>query len=868
MTDPIERLNAALDGRYRIERELGEGGMATVYLAEDLRHERHVALKVLKPELSAVVGADRFLAEIKTTANLQHPHILPLFDSGEADGFLFYVMPSVEGESLRDRLVREGQLPVEEAVRLASAVANALQAAHDKGVIHRDIKPANILLSGGEPLVADFGIALAVGVAGGGRLTATGLSVGTPNYMSPEQAMGGPHVGPASDTFSLGCVLYEMLVGGPPFEAKTPQAVLGKIVSAEWESISGQRSTVPRHVEAVVAKCLERVPADRFASTRDMAEALADSSFRHGEVAGGRPSGVSPGWRVAALVLAGVAAVSAWMAGGRAETPAPVVQYVESFPAGEELSDVVGTTIALSPDGNRLVYAGPGNQLWVRERSRLSGEPIPGTEGGIKPFFSPDGQSIAFISEGLEIKVASFTGEPPRTLVPGDVFNVGAAWGNDGYVYFTTQAHLGILRIPADGTAGAEPITSLDGSRREVYHGWPDPLPDGGVVFSISRAGGNPADIAVFDAEAGETRILVQGWVAKYAHSGDLVFVLSDGTLAAAPFDADRKVLVGASTLVESGVGAGFDRGVPFDLSDNGRLMYLSGAATISRQVVWVDREGVAQPIDPDWFGGVYPRVSPDGNRLAFSDGGQIWIKDLVTGDLAQLTFEAEGNTWPAWTRDGRHVMYGSGDRDLFRRRADGSVGAELVLDHDRDVAQGIQSPEADWYVFRFGTVQGERDLYAMSTGSGAIRELVAADANERAPDLSPNGRWLVYVSDESGRDEVYVRPFPDTEDRVWKVSQAGGIDPVWANNGRELFYLDRTNQLVSVSVTTDPDFLLGPQVDLFSMSPYGRDPNHTHYDVSPDDQRFVMVRTQRSGGGQLVVVENFFEELRRLAPR
>ncbi len=266
MSDPVARLNAALEGRYVIERELGEGGMATVYLADDLKHQRKVALKVLKPELAAVVGAERFLAEIKTTANLQHPHILPLFDSGEADSFLFYVMPYVEGETLRDRIDREKQLPVDEAVALASKVAGALQHAHEHGVIHRDIKPGNILLQDGEPVVSDFGIALAVGAAGSNRLTETGLSMGTPYYMSPEQATGDQAVGASTDTYALGCVLYEMLVGEPPFTGPNAQAVLGQIITSEAVSATEKRASIPSNVDAAIRKALEKLPADRFGS--------------------------------------------------------------------------------------------------------------------------------------------------------------------------------------------------------------------------------------------------------------------------------------------------------------------------------------------------------------------------------------------------------------------------------------------------------------------------------------------------------------------------------------------------------------------------------------------------------------------------
>ncbi len=355
MTDPVTRLNAALSGRYTIERELGEGGMATVYLADDLKHERKVALKVLKPELAAVVGADRFLAEIKTTANLQHPNILPLFDSGEADTFLFYVMPYVEGETLKDRLDREHQLPVDDAVRIASDVAEALQAAHDQGVIHRDIKPANILLSKGRPLVSDFGIALALGAAGAGRLTETGLSLGTPHYMSPEQATGDLSVGAATDVYALGCVLYEMLVGEPPYTGSTPQAILGKIIMGELTSAKNQRESVPANVDAAIRKSLEKVPADRFRGAQDFARALVDPTFRQDEVAATIAAASPTRWRS----IAGAAVVVAVLATGAAatmalrlpdsEAPRPVRVTVASIAEGGVRP--VGHRIIISPGG-------------------------------------------------------------------------------------------------------------------------------------------------------------------------------------------------------------------------------------------------------------------------------------------------------------------------------------------------------------------------------------------------------------------------------------------------------------------------------------------------------------------------------------
>ena len=370
MSDPVARLNTALEGRYAIEHELGEGGMATVYLADDLKHERKVALKVLKPELAAVVGAERFLAEIKTTANLTHPHILPLHDSGEADGFLFYVMPHIEGESLRERIDREKQLGVDDALAITQKVANALDYAHGHGVVHRDIKPGNILLSEqGEPLVADFGIALAVAQAGGGRITETGLSLGTPHYMSPEQATGDRDVDPRSDVYALGCVLYEMLAGQPPFSATTAQAVLVKILTVDAPSITSERRTVPPHVGHALARALEKLPADRFTSAVEFGTALADPSFTY-EARARTSTATAPSetklpaptaqpWhrdgRVVAALLVAVttSALAAWGWLSRPPIPGPGV------PTRSEVTGLnirgTGWRLAISPDGRWIV---------------------------------------------------------------------------------------------------------------------------------------------------------------------------------------------------------------------------------------------------------------------------------------------------------------------------------------------------------------------------------------------------------------------------------------------------------------------------------------------------------------------------------
>ena len=466
MSDPVARLNAALEGRYAIERELVEGGMATVYLADDLKHERKVALKVLKPELAAVVGAERFLAEIKTTANLTHPHILPLFDSGEADGFLFYVMPHIEGESLRERIDREKQLGVDDAVAITQKVAGALDYAHEHGVVHRDIKPGNILLSEqGEPLVADFGIALAVAQAGAGRITETGLSLGTPHYMSPEQATGDRDVDPRSDVYALGCVLFEMLAGQPPFSATTAQAVLVKILTADAPSITSERRTVPTHVGHALAQALEKLLADRFTSAAEFGAALGDESFTY--QARARTSVGTPTLDVTAATVAepspqpwlrdlrsvvslGAAAVFALVAGwaflrspDRVEVP--FRSGLTDFEVRASLNS--SNRLAISRDGSHIAVASSVDgvsKIFVRRSDQREFQEIDGTDGARYPDFSPDGEWLAFEQAGA-IQRVQLSGGPILPVTEGG----HPHWGLDGTLVF--RGSNGIYQVSPSG---------------------------------------------------------------------------------------------------------------------------------------------------------------------------------------------------------------------------------------------------------------------------------------------------------------------------------------------------------------------------------------------------------------------------------
>ncbi len=890
MADIAIPLKAALREHYLLERELGRGGMATVYLAHDVKHGRLVALKVLHPELAAVIGAERFLAEIKLTANLQHPHILPLFDSGEADSFLYYVMPYVEGESLRDRLRREKQLPIEEAVRLVGEVASALDYAHRHDVVHRDIKPENILLHEGRALVADFGIALAASKASGTRMTETGMSLGTPHYMSPEQAMGEREITARSDVYALGAVLYEMLTGDPPFTGSTAQAIVARVLTETPRPLVPQRHTIPPHVEAAALTALEKLPADRFASAATFTEALLNPVF---DLRASRRRVPSTGvglqrwqsWTFAAAATMGALAGFA-LGGGWWPPPKQVDRYnIPLPPAVQVLQPAdIGMRIAISPDGRSWVYVGPDEQLWLREHDQLRATLVAGTEGATNPFFSPDGRHVGFFtfdpSAPPALKLVSLGGGPPVTLLDSGVSRGGGAWGSDGYVYFAAER--GLRRIKATGGV-PEPVVTFDSARGEVGHAWPDVLPNHkGLLFRLERAGHGPPqyDVVVANLETREQRVLARGVLARYAASGHLVYVTADGKLLAAPFDQNRLALTGPPTPLLGGLAIRGYGVVDLALSATGTLVYTS-PATASADVVWVTRDGTARSVDLGLKGDFDIRslaLSPDGKQLALDlvqgtgSDEDIWLKQLDGGPLSRLTHGGHQNERPEWTADGLAVLFLSnptGRLALYAKRADGSDSAHLLALSAHDLGEGLQSRDGRWLLARtFINVPGAGDIIAFRPGvDSGPSPLVATKFTEASPAVSPDGRWLAYSSNESGRHEVYVSPFPKVGDARWQISASGGTEPRWAHSEHELFYRSGSGDMVAAEVRTSGSFSVSSRRPLFSAAPYAALGVHQTYDVGPDDKRFIMIRTNGSRNGdqrdELIVVKNWFEELK-----
>jgi serine/threonine-protein kinase len=884
MSDVIARLNAALEGRYEIDREIGEGGMATVYLARDVKHNRNVAVKVLKPELAAVVGADRFLAEIETTANLQHPHILPLFDSGEADSFLFYVMPYIDGETLADRLEREKQLPVEEAIGIASAVANALHTAHEAGVVHRDIKPGNILMSQGEPLVSDFGIALAVGAAGGNRLTETGLSVGTPYYMSPEQATGDQQIGPASDTYALACVLYEMLVGEPPYTGNTAQAVLGKILMGELVSATAVRASIPANVDGAIRKALEKLPADRFTGAQAFAKALGDTGFRHGVAAsvedGAADSADATKWRRIAIA-AGIVAVAGLAAAAREWTrPAPPAQPVVR--ASVDLGDLsllpFGHGVTISPDGSMLavvVREDGTNALYIRGTNEAEFRRVPGTEDAITPAFSTDGEWLVFASDGDgTLSRVSISGGAPRLIVNDDVEAFEPDWSEDGTVFFagTVDGVDGIYSVP---DTGGDPALVLETSE----HGTPRAIPGGRFLLLFS---GQDRSADLLDTETDSVRTLIPDAIAaSWIETGHVVYADASGGLWAVAFDRDRGETTGTPTPVLDGVSVPFGFYARYAVSTNGTFVYGSGAPTGGRgggdqQLVIVDLEGNAevQPLEPRLFGGL--RWAPDGSTVAyasaesFEDDLHIFTYNVDLGTTPrQLTFTGT-NRNQVWSPDGSRVAFtsnreGTDGFDLFVKTVNDDSPPELVATLPE------RERPSDWVpdsvlVFEVGG-GGTVDLWMMEIGdSASARPYYEAEWYVGRGMASPDGTLLAYESQETDVYEIYVRSFPEPRQPII-VSNGGGQTPRWAPDGNTLYYwkTGSVDTLYAARLQREPTFAVTSLEPLFAG-----DYSTASADLSPDGTRWAIPKAVGAADAttgvepeKFFIVTNWFTELR-----
>jgi eukaryotic-like serine/threonine-protein kinase len=865
-TEAAQRaLREALGASYELDREVGGGGMATIYLARDLRHRRAVAVKMLHPELSAMLGPERFLREIELTANLQHAHIVPLFDSGSAGGLLYYVMPYIEGESLRARLERERQLPVEDAVRLAREVAEALAYAHARGVVHRDIKPENILLQNGHALVADFGIALAVEQASGKRITQTGLSLGTPQYMAPEQAAGEKEVDARADVYALGAVLYEMLAGEPPFMGPTAQAVVAKVMTEEVAPLTRHRRSVPPHVESAILIALEKLPADRFPTADAFAAALAGTSpFNVPLKSRSRPARL-PSAGVAALAVGALVVTAAlgWQIGRMsaarhmsAEVQRPV-RFTIAFDSAVRRENPM---LALSPDGHTLIFAAgmaDGGRLYARRLDDLAARPLAGTEDAERPFFSPDGAWVAFFSHGALRKVRVDGGAPVVVVgVPPSTIDHAGSWSPGDTLLYTNSGTL--YRVSAAGGPPSRVAVADTGLHLLTPH----LLPGGRAVLVTVTPDFSVGYIGVLDLASGRVRQLGPGLAPQFA-AGHLVYGSIGGELYRQPFDLERLEPTGAAEQIASSVGVGF--GGEFAAATVDALAYQTTSWRMGGLSLTItDRAGREQRVLA--MPGIWaPRFSPDGRRVAHGgsapgrDSSDLWVTDLGSGTTQRLTTDGMDNNDPVWSPDGRFIAYSAeapGGKDVFVRPLEGGQARLLIK------LPGIQWP-TDWVhdgsglLFTNTEVTGGRagaqDIWVQPFDGTAARPYVATPARDGSARASPNGRWVAYQSDESGRFEVYVQAYPAPGLKTL-VSAGGGGGPVWRGDGRELYYW-QGDQLFAVSIAESRP---GDAPAVRRPTPLLRAPYVggflANYDVSPDGMRFAIV-TARDTTTRLVVV-------------
>ncbi len=877
---------------YRITAKLGAGGMGEVYLGRDTRLDREVAIKVLPEQFARdPERLARFEREAKVLASLNHPGIAAIYGFEQAGGVPFLALEYVPGETLAEVIAR-GPIAAEEALGVAARIGEALEAAHARGVVHRDLKPANIKITpGGKVKVLDFGLAKALGdeppsAAAGvadaptktAAATRAGAILGTAAYMSPEQARGKP-VDQQADIWAFGCVLYEMLSGRRAFAGESFSDSLAAILRAEPDAGAIPAGT-PASIRSLLRRCLAKEPERRLHHIADARLELEEAvGALSGPVTGASPPPTRPapwrragGWLPIALmaVFAGVAVWSLFRAPRQA--PRPPVRATVALPPKATVALGRGSSLVISPDGQRVAYvaASDGRTLiYLRPLDRLESVPVSGTEGGSNPFFSPDGQWIGFFAD-RKLKKVSLRGGAPVTL--GDAPNArGETWGPDDTIVFTPRGNAGLSRISAAGGAPQQ-ITTL--GQGELSHRWPQVLPGGkAVLFTIwNDTGFENARIVVQSLETGRRSILLHGggyarYAADSANAGYLVYARTEGLLAA-PFDPRRLEVTGPSFPVLESVITNLSGGAHFSLSADGSLVYLPGTmGEADRTLVWVDRRGAAEPMAEIRALGFFFRLSPDGRRLGRHNTNgpnrDIWIYDLERKGSTRLTFGGN-NIYSVWTPDGKRVTFTSGlpVTNLFWKAADGSGPEEWLTTSPHNQLPDCWSPDGKMLVYTEFSPTRESDLWILPLeGDRKPRPFLNTPFSESDAAVSPDGRWLAYQSNESGRFEIHVQPFPGGG-RKWQVSTDGGFLPLWARDARELFFR-RGDAMMASGVNTAGEFSSQTPRMLFEGRYDGG------YDISRDGRRFLMMKgtEQESAPTQWTLVLNWLEEVKRRAP-
>jgi eukaryotic-like serine/threonine-protein kinase len=887
-------------GHYRIQEKIGSGGMGEVYRATDSRLDRDVAVKVL-PEAFArdAERMARFEREAKVLASLNHPNIASIYGFEESNGVRALIMELVEGPTLAER-IKQGPVPLDEALPVAKKIAEALEYAHERGIIHRDLKPSNVKLAPDSQVkVLDFGLAKALEgelsqeeLQNSPTLTAAatlaGVLLGTAAYMSPEQARG-KRVDRRTDIWAFGCVLYETLTGQCAFIGETTSDTLAWVIRAEpdWSCLPG---SVPPRLRELLRRCLQK-------DTKQRLQAIGEARITIDEILSGSPgehsgavsAAAQPYWRRAmpwaVAVLAFVVAVAAILLGSRERSTPKAVEHLSILPPpGDSLTTGLLAAVAFSPAGDSVVYSvqhGTATQLYLRYLDRFVSSPLPGTEGATYPFFSPDGQWLGFFAGGKLKKVLVHGGEPV-TLCEA-TSNRGASWGSDGTILFVPTFQSGLMRVSAAGGA-PRVFTTVDGGRGERSHRWPEVLPGGkAVLYSIIAAKDIgfwlESKIAVELVDTHEKKILpIQGTYPRYSPSGHLLYMREE-SLFAVPFDLKRLEVTGPPVPVLEAVAIGINSGLAsFAVSRTGSVAYIPGNPLYTPGLLnWVSRKGSIEPIGAPAQTYSGPHLSPDGQRVtvavhlgAHSD---VWVYDISHGAFSRLTFDGR-STAPIWTPDGRKITFmriQDAGVEIVSKAADGSGSEEFLLrGQEFSRVPGSWSPDGKFLLYSPAYPDTGRDIFVLPMeGDRKPRPFVQTKFDEYDPVFSPDGHWIAYMSNETGRFEIYVQPFPGPGGK-WQISTDGGLWPVWASEGRELFYLTvSTNRIMSVSVAPRPSFTASAPrfiADLPSLlqSYFYANGN---YDVSPDGQRFLFVKMNRpdAPSGELRVILNWDEELKHL---
>jgi Tol biopolymer transport system component len=899
-------------GPYEVQSPLGAGGMGEVYRARDTRLDRTVAIKVLASHLSSSPELkQRMEREARAISSLNHPHICHLYDIGSQDGTDYLVMEFLDGQTLAERL-RKGALPLDELLKVGIEVAEALETAHRAGIVHRDLKPGNIMLTKAGAKLMDFGLAKPVSVGGPGTvpapllsaartmsgpsplspLTTAGSIVGTIQYMSPEQ-IEGKEADARSDIFAFGAVLYEMVTGKRAFEGKSQLSVASAILERDPEAIRALKPLTPPLLERTIRKCLAKQPDQRWQSASDLATQLnwmtdaSSTSMAMNAVEAGQNRGRLALLSAAGLLILAVAG-AAWMYGKRSIPPERMMRFSINLPAGEALGGSWWwyPSVAVTRDGSQIAYVGHHSgvsQIYVRAIGDLNARPVPGTEGAETPFFSPDGRWLG-VSSGGTLKKVPLAGGPTVTIAETE--SSGACWAPDDTIYFGAAS--GLFKVSA---TGGEPqrITMLDPKNQEINHRFPELLPGGKALIFVVRNAEEPsfddADIAALSLATGQRKILIKsGTNPHYVSTGHLVF-LRAGVLLAVPFDPVRLEVTGAAVPVAENIlenpriGAG-----QYVVSDDGSLVYIPGGVTYGEhELVFVDKAGNARSLTATKRPYEDFTISADGRFIATTIEGPVtdtWVHDIARDTETRFTSGVE-NRDPAWTPDGKHIAYGSYKNGKYRvlwKSLDGGP-EETLLASD--------NPVYAW----FFSHDGRALLYEeFSGGTGENVGILPLDDREHPhllfpkqynvewAILSPDGQWIAFNGDETGRPEVYVAPFPSLAPRQ-RISSEGGMHPLWAPDGRELYYRTTANlkdlehralaqrtRVMAVPIETKPAFKAGQPRLLFEGSYFesGHD-----IAVTPDGRGFILIRESeaQSGPNELQVVVHWFEELKQRVP-